>query len=80
MSLEDARVPRKPTTKTRKTKPADDTLAADLLIGGQAIADWLGVERHKVYHWLAKNQIPNQRIGDLYACSKSALRKHFGGK
>jgi excisionase family DNA binding protein len=52
----------------------DNTLAADLLRGAEAIAGYLGFPRRAVYHAVAKNHLPHFRIGDTVCARKSTLQ------
>ncbi|RUV89190.1 DNA-binding protein [Mesorhizobium sp. M1A.F.Ca.IN.020.06.1.1] len=48
-------------------------LAADILRGAAAIADFLGFERRAVYHAVSKNSIPTFRIGEVVCARRSTL-------
>jgi hypothetical protein len=52
-------------------------LAADLLIGKQAIADELGVQIGLVSDWVQKGVIPAKKVGKFYTATRSGLRQHF---
>lgn len=51
----------------------DNTLAADLLRGADAIAEYVGFPRRAVYHAVAKNHLPHFRIGETVCARKSTL-------
>ena len=48
-------------------------LAADILRGAAAIADFLGFERRAVYHACSKGSLPTFRIGETVCARKSTL-------
>lgn len=51
----------------------DNSLAADLLKGADAIADFLGMDRRQVYFAVSKNRLPTFRIGAGVFARKSTL-------
>jgi hypothetical protein len=56
------------------------TLAADLLLGAQAIADELGISIRKTFHLLESGQLPARKTGRLWTSTRSRLRKFFDGE
>ncbi|RWB89249.1 MAG: DNA-binding protein [Mesorhizobium sp.] len=48
-------------------------LAADILRGAAAIADFLGFERRAVYHAVSKGSLPTFRIGEVVCARRSTL-------
>jgi hypothetical protein len=62
--------------------PADATAPADkldLLVGAEAIADYLNIEVRQCFHWLARGYIPASKTGNIWTATRSALREHFSG-
>jgi hypothetical protein len=55
-------------------------LHRDILIGADAIAAEIGVERRQVYHWLQHGYLPATKTGSLWTSTRSALRRHFSGE
>ncbi|MBB6013509.1 excisionase family DNA binding protein [Aquamicrobium lusatiense] len=51
----------------------DNSLAADLLRGAEAIADYLGFPRRAVYHSVAKGHLPHFKIGETICARRSTL-------
>ncbi|MEF2557591.1 DNA-binding protein [Aurantimonas sp. C2-5-R2] len=51
----------------------DNTLAADLLKGADAIADYTGFDRRSVYHFASKGGLPTFRVGALICARKTTL-------
>lgn len=50
-------------------------LASDILRGADAIAEFLGSERRKVYHLVETSRLPVFRIGSIICARKSTLIK-----
>lgn len=50
-------------------------LAADILRGAAAIADYLGFDRRAVYHAVSKGSLPAFRIGDTVCARRSTLAR-----
>jgi hypothetical protein len=71
MSLEHA-PPRDTCSKT--------SLADDVLFGGQAIADELGLELRKVFYMLERGHLPATKCGAVWVTTKSRLRRFFDGE
>ena len=57
------------------SKPPQDKLADDLLIGALAIAQELGVTVPAVYHMVRKRRLPIGRLGKNLIASRSKLRR-----
>ena len=55
--------------------PAPDRLAEDLLIGADAIAEFLGVSRKSVYHLASRKRLPVGHLGKNLIASKTKLRR-----
>ena len=55
----------------------ESDLAADLLLGVEAIAQYIGLDKRQVDWQIRKGQIPVTRMGRLIVGSKSALRRRF---
>lgn len=54
----------------------DETiLAGDLIVGAEQIADFLGLDRRKIYHMAAQDHLPIFRIGSALCCRKSTLTR-----
>jgi len=59
----------------------------DLLIGGQAIADYVNslvdaerpISRKTIYFWIEQEHLPVRWIGARIVASKSKIRAHLGG-
>lgn len=51
----------------------DNTLAADLLRGAEAIARYLGFPRRTVYHAVARGHLPHFKIGETICARRSTL-------
>jgi hypothetical protein len=58
-------------------QPSD--LGDDLLIGIDAIAEFLSQPRRRVQHWATTRAIPLTKTGSLWTATKSVLRRHFNG-
>ena len=75
--------PRSEVTGRRRHSPTPpppaDSLASDLIWGAEAIARELGVGPRRVFHYLQRGSIPARKIGELWVCSRTALRAHFIG-
>jgi hypothetical protein len=54
-------------------------LHRDVLIGAQAIADEIGIDLRKCFHWLERGYIPATKIGAQWTTTRSALHRHFSG-
>jgi hypothetical protein len=59
--------------------PTAGTNDLGLLVGAQAIADYLDQPVRRVRHWAATGAIPLRKQGSLLTTTKAALRAHFGG-
>ncbi len=55
-----------------ETKPK---LADDLLLGGRAIAEELGINEDKLHYWIKKGRIPVGHIGKTMIARRSELQK-----
>jgi hypothetical protein len=67
-------------TRTLKTTTAaTEPLATEVLIGAQAIADEIGIDLRKCFHWLESGFIPATKTGRTWTTTKRRLRKHFDG-
>ena len=69
-----------------KTNPTHDlqvhaapALAADVLIGAQAIADEIGIDVRQCFYWLKSGYLPATKTGAIWVTTRSALRRHFNG-
>ena len=51
----------------------------DVLIGAQAIADEIGIDLRKCFHWLERGYIPATKIRAQWTTTCSALHRHFSG-
>jgi hypothetical protein len=60
------------------SQPVSD-LGSDLLIGIDAIAEFLNQPRRRVQHWANTRAIPLTKTGALWTATKSVLRRHFNG-
>jgi hypothetical protein len=82
-----------PTTASVPTSPASsvvdtttaailnpDELAADILHGAQAIADYIGVDLRRAFYLLQNSYIPAVKTGATWTSTKSRLRRHFNGE
>jgi hypothetical protein len=52
-------------------------LAADVLVGAAAIAEYIGISERACRHQIDQGTIPIRRMGRLYVSTKSALRRRF---
>ena len=55
----------------------DESLAADLLHGAKAIADFLGIDERQARWQIDNGSIPVARMGRLIVGSKTVLRRRF---
>ena len=55
----------------------EQKLAADVLMGTQAIADFTGVARQKIQYLMRRGLLPGGRIGRSWVVSKTRLREHY---
>ena len=79
-----ASVPRSPASPVFETTTAAtpnlDDLAADILYGPQAIADYIGVDLRRAFYLLQHGYIPAVKTGATWTSTKSRLRRHFNGE
>ena len=79
-----ASVPRSPALPvfdtTTAATPNSDDLAADILHGAQAIADYIGVDLRRAFYLLQHRYIPAVKTGATWTSTKSRLRRHFNGE
>jgi hypothetical protein len=79
-----ASVPRGPASPvvdtTTAATPNPDDLAADILHGAQAIADYIGVDLRRAFYLLQHDYIPAVKTGATWTSTKSRLRRHFNGE
>lgn len=59
------------------TEKSYDRIADDALYGAAAIADFLGVSRAKVYHYVRKRQLPIGKLGKVLIARRLTLRRAF---
>ena len=55
-------------------------LADDLLVGGEAIADFIGWNRRRVFHLAEKGELPIFKIGGVLHARKSTLVRWIEAK
>lgn len=55
-------------------------LAADVLRGADAIAEWMGFKRRTIYHLAATGALPTFRMGDIVCARKSTLAAWIAGQ
>ena len=60
--------------KNRDKHPVDDSLAADLLEGGEAISAFTGIPAPRVFYLCERGLLPVFKIGTTWAARKSELR------
>jgi hypothetical protein len=65
---------------TNAATPNPDDLAADILHGAQAIADYIGVDLRRAFYLLQHGYIPAVKTGATWTSTKSRLRRHFNGE
>jgi hypothetical protein len=65
------------TTSSQDDSLDDDTLAADLLRGAEAIGRFIGVDQRAAYHLLESGHVPARRVGGVWVYTKSGLRAFF---
>jgi hypothetical protein len=58
----------------RKKHPADSSLAADLLEGGTAIAEFIGISEPRVFYLCERGYLPVFKVGSRWCALKSELR------
>jgi len=58
----------------------DHMLSDDLLVGAQAIAGYLGMERHQIYYMVAQKRLPVIKKGSLIFARKSELDRAFAAE
>jgi hypothetical protein len=79
-----ASVPRSPASPvvdtTTAATPNPDDLAADILHGAQAIADYIGVDLRRAFYLLQHGYIPAVKTGATWTSTRSRLRRHFNGE
>jgi hypothetical protein len=61
-------------SQKRKNRPADSSLAADLLEGGEAIAAFTGIDAPRVFYLCERGYLPVFKIGIRWCALKSELR------
>jgi hypothetical protein len=54
-------------------------LHRDVLIGAQAIADEIGIDVRRCFHWLEHGYIPARKVGAQWTTTRTVLRQHFSG-
>ena len=57
-----------------------DTLAADLLHGCGAIAEFIGVKPRRCFYMLERGVLPARKDGGIWVSAKSVLREHYLGQ
>jgi hypothetical protein len=62
-------------THPGETEISRERLADDLLIGGQAIADELGIALHDLYYIAKTKRLPIGRLGKNLIASRAKLRR-----
>lgn len=60
--------------QNRKKRPADSSLAADLLEGGTAISAFTGIPETRVFYLCERGYLPTFKIGGRWCALKSELR------
>jgi hypothetical protein len=65
------------TNSTAEVTPG--TLGADLIVGIDNIAAYLGQPRRRIQHWANSHALPLMKTGALWCASKAVLRQHFSG-
>lgn len=50
-----------------------ESLSNDLLDGADAIAEFIGLDRKRVYHLCAQGQLPSFKLGGKLIARKSAI-------
>lgn len=55
------------------TADNDNSIAADVLKGADAIADFLGMDQRAIYYAISKKQLPTFRMGAGVFARKSTL-------
>jgi hypothetical protein len=63
-----------PVVRVLEADSARDTLADDLLVGAEPIAQFTGLKQRAIYHAAATGHLPIFKIGSLLAARKSELR------
>lgn len=58
----------------------DNTLAADLLKGADAIAAFSGFDRRTIYHFASNGGIPVFRVGSMICARKSKIMAWVEGQ
>jgi hypothetical protein len=66
--------------RLHSTSAQPETLADDLLIGAQAIADFTGLALRKTFYMLERQYLPAKKCGHIWTTTRSALRRHFNGE
>jgi len=57
--------------------PTESDLADDLLVGVDAIARFVGLNKRQADWQIRAGRLPIKRMGRLVTSTKSALRRHF---
>jgi hypothetical protein len=57
-----------------------DSLASHVLIGAEAIANEIGIDVRRCFHWLQGGYIPASKTGSIWTTTRTALRRHFSGE
>jgi len=60
--------------RKREKRPADTSLAADMLEGGTAIAAFTGIPEPRVYYLCERRLLPAFKVGVRWCARKSELR------
>jgi hypothetical protein len=55
------------------------SLADDLVWGGQAIGDEIGLPKHKAFYALERGYLPANKVGNIWVASRKKLRAALGG-
>ncbi len=57
-------------------RPADEVnLKDDMLVGAEAMSDFIGISRRQVYAWVLSGNLPTFRVGNLICARRSTLLK-----
>ena len=59
---------------------SNELSGADLVVGCEAIASFLGIRVRQAEHWVANKQIPTSRMGRTVIAKKSALQAFIDKK
>jgi hypothetical protein len=64
----------------KSTTDKKPSLSDDLIWGGLAISEELGLSKHKTFYVLERGYVPAQKVGNIWVASRKKLRAACAGE